>query len=204
MKLILEETCFALLVAALAVWAPPIPVPAVVLIVLLLGFSFVPALSRPAGEGRLRRDRCLVLIGVFLLSVSVGFPPAAEATGWWPAVVASLMLLCGLYLTLKDRCPWSRMRREATLAAVVLLLASGAVAAMLRGILAFRSTRAIAPGSVDFLLCMLVWLAAWFGLDAVLRGARDWQKPGAAAWLLDRRHSLGLAAGLLVVLLRTG
>jgi hypothetical protein len=199
---ILPEACFVLLLAAFAVWAPPPSVPAAVLTMLLLALAFVPALSRPAGEGRLRRDRVLVLVCWFLLSTSVRFLPEAGLTGWWPAAGASLILLGGLYVALRDRFPFSRMRREATLAAVVLILASGAVAGMLRGVLAFRSTRAIAPGSVDFLLCLPVWLAAWFGLDAVLRGAPGSQKPGVVFWLFDHRHPLGLAVCLLIILVR--
>ncbi len=202
MRFLLQEAGFALPLAALAVWAPPPALPAAVLTLLLLALTLVPGLSRPAGEGRLRRDRVLVLVCFFLLSTSVRFPPQMGPTGWWPAAVASLLLLCGGYLAWRDRFPFSRMRREVTLAALVLLLSSGAVAGMLRGVLAFRSTRAIAPGSVDFLLCLPVWLAAWFGLDAILRGARGSQQPGAAFWLFDHRHPVGLAACLLVILLR--
>jgi hypothetical protein len=73
---------------------------------------------------------------------------------------------------LKHRFPWSRLRGEVALAAVVLLVMSGAVAGLFRGVLALRSSEAIAPGSVDFLLVALVWVAAGFGLDACLRRLR--------------------------------
>jgi hypothetical protein len=202
-RLFLAEACFALWLAAFALWAPLPPAPAIILSVLLLGLAFVPALSRPAGEGRLRKDRIPVLISVFLLSTSIRFPPAEGFAGWWPAAVALPVLLCGLYLTLKERFPWSRTRREVTLSAAVLLAASAAVAGMFRGVLAFRSSQAIAPGDVDFLLVALVWAAAWFGLDAVFRSARESREPGAAAWLFDRRHPLGLGICLLVILLRS-
>ena len=77
------------------------------------------------------------------------------------------------HITLKHRFPWSRLRREVALAAVVLLVASGAVAGLFRGVLALRSSGAIAPGSVDFLLVALVCVAAGFGLDACLRRVHD-------------------------------
>jgi hypothetical protein len=201
----LAEAVFALLVAGLAVWAPLPPVPAVVLLVLLLGFSFLPGIGRPVGEGRLRRDHLLVLVGVFFLSTSVRPPSVEEASGWWPAAVAFLLVLVGLFLTLKDRpAGWSRLRREVFLAALILLVLSGAAAGMLRGILEFRSSRAIAPGGVDFLLVMLIWAGAWFGLDAYFRQTRDMQKPGVAAWLFNRRHQLGMGVCLLVMLVRSG
>jgi hypothetical protein len=199
------EGCFALLVVALAVWAPLPPVPAVALLVLLLGLSFLPGIGRPAGEGKLRRDHFLVLMCVFLMSSSVRLPLAEEVTGWWPAVVAFLLVLAGLLRALKDRpVGWGRLRREMALAVVVLLVLSAAAAGMLRGVLAFRSTRAIAPGSLDFLPVMFIWAGAWFGLDAYFRGVRDSTKLGVAAWLFNHRHPLGLGVCLLVILVRSG
>ena len=203
MILVFAEACFALLVAAAAIRAPLPPVPALVLLVLLAGLSLVPALARPAGEGRLRRDRLLVLPCLFLLTLSVRFP-AEDLAGWWPALTAFLLALCGLFSVFRDRFPWSRLRTEVTLGAAVLLVASGAVAVMLHGVLALRSTMAIAPGSLNFLLVLPVWLGAWFGLDAHLRGMRDSSRPGVPAWLFNRRHSLGLLICLAVILLRTG
>jgi hypothetical protein len=196
---LLAETCFVLLIAALAIRAPLPPLPALVLVILLVGLSFLSA--REDGQGRLRRDRIPVLLCLFLLSVSVKFPPL-DFVGWWPAAVAALLLLCGLFCALKDRFPWSRLRKEMTLSAVLLLVLSAAVAGMLRGVLAFRSSGAIAPGGVDFLLVLPVWLGSWFGLDAVFRRARDLKKPGAAAWLFNHRHPLGLSVCLLIILLR--
>jgi len=196
---LLAETCFLLLIAALAVFAPLPPPPALLLSVLLLGLSFLPA--REGGQGRLRRDRIPLLLCLFLLSLSVRFPPS-DLAGWWPAAVALLLLLCGLFRVRKDRFPWSRMRKEITLSAVLLLVLSVAVAGMLRGLLAFRSSGAIAPGGVGFLLVLPVWLGAWFGLDAILRRARDLKKPGAAAWLFNHRHPLGLCVCFLIILLR--
>ena len=199
--MVVAEAVFALLVAAMAIWAPLPPLPALVLFVLLLGLSLLPALARPVGEGRLRPDRVLILLGLFLLTLSVRFPPE-DIAGWWPAAVAFLLVLCGLLCLLRDRFSWSRMRREVTLGALVLVVLSGAVAGMLRGVLAFRSSREIAPGSVNFLFCLLVWTAAWFGLDAYFRGVRDSQKPGWSTRLFNRRHQLGLLVCLAVILLR--
>lgn len=195
------EACFALLLAALAIRAPVPPLPALVLFILLLGSSFLSAPEGPAGQGRLRRDRIPVLLCLFLLSVSVRLPPL-DLAGWWPAAVAALLLLCGLFCVLKDRFPWSRLRTEVTLSAVLLLVLSAGVAGMLRGVLAFRSSQVIAPGGVDFLLVLPVWLGAWFGLDAIFRRARDLKKPGAVAWLINHRHPLGLCVCLLIILLR--
>jgi hypothetical protein len=198
---LLAETCFVLLIAALAIRAPLPPLPALALVILLLGLSFLSAREVPAGQGRLRRDRVSLLLCLFLLSVSVRFPPL-ELAGWWPAALAALLFFCGLFCVLRDRFPWSRMRKEMTLSAVLLLLLSAAAAGMLRGVLAFRSSGAIAPGGVDFLLVLPVWLGSWFGLDAVFRRARDLKKPGAAAWLFNHRHPLGLSVCLLIILLR--
>jgi hypothetical protein len=196
-----SEACFALLIAALAILAPLPPLPALVLSILLLGWSFLSA--REDRQGRLRRDRIPVLLCLFLLSLSVRLPPA-DLAGWWPAAVALLLLLCGLFCVLKDRFPWSRIRKEVTLSAVLLLVLSLAVAGMLRGVLAFRSSGAITPGGVGFLLVLPVWLGAWFGLDAHLRRVRNAPRPGAAHWFLNHRHSLGLGICLLVILLRAG
>jgi hypothetical protein len=198
---LLSETCFALLIAALAIFAPLPPLPAMVLFILLLGLSFLSTREGPAGQGRLRRDRIPILLCLFLLSLSVRLPPS-DLAGWWPAAVAALLFLCGLFCVLKDRFPWSRLRREMTLSAVLLLVLSIAVAGMLRGVLAFRSSQVIAPGGVDFLLVLPVWLGAWFGLDAILRRARDLEKPGVATWLVNHRHPLGLCVCFLIILLR--
>jgi hypothetical protein len=135
-----------------------------------------------------------VLAGLFLLSTWIRFPPGEGISGWWPAGVAGLLLAVGLYLTLKHRLLWSRLRREATLAVVVLLVISGAVAGLFRGVLALRSSGAIAPGSVDFLLVALVWAAAGFGLDACLRRV--------PVGLFKFLNPVGLGVCLAVILLR--
>ena len=67
---------------------------------------------------------------------------------------------------------------------------------MFRGVLAFRTSGVIAPGSVDFLLVALVWAAAGFGLDACLR-----RVPNGLFKLLN---PVGLGICLLVLLIRSG
>jgi len=143
----------------------------------VLWFTLGASLAAVREPGRLcellRVGHFAVMLGLFLLSTLINFPPKEGVAGWWPAGVAGLLLLVGLYLTLKHRRPWSRMRRESILAVVVLLVLSAATAGLFRGVLAFRSSGEIAPGSVDFLLVALVWTAAGFGLDACLRRVHD-------------------------------
>jgi hypothetical protein len=200
------DALFVVLLAGLAIWAPAPALPVLVLLLLVWGVCLLPAMGRAVPRGHLRRDLVFTLLGLFLLAMPVG-RLSGGARLWWVVATAGLLVILGVANTLTDRRQgqgFSRLRKELTLATVVLLAASVLVGAVARGLLAFRSTMAIPPGSLDFLVVMSIWAGAWFGLDSALRRMSVSKAPGFPGWLWNRRHCLGLVLVCGLIYLREG
>jgi len=186
------------LLAGLSVFAPA-PGPCVlVLLIVVVGLSLLPAWGREVPAGHLGRDRVLLLLGLFLLAMPL--PTTGAALGWAISIAAMLFVL-GWVNRLKKQPNWRGQgrQREIALTALVLLVASAGTAGVTRGVLAFRSTMKIPPGSLEFLVVMAIWAGAWFGLDSALRESGPRVGRG---FLWDRRYSLGLILVCGIIYLR--
>ena len=203
----LFDTVFIAVLTGLSFFAPVPSTTVLVLMIGVLSLSLLPAMSREVPPGHLRRDRILILLGLFLLAMSVRLQTPGGASLWWALASAGLLVVLGGINTLNDhrqKLPWSRRRREMALTALVLLAASSLVGAAARGVLAFRSTMAIPPGSLDFLISMAIWAGAWFGFDSGMRRPATDSASGRAGWLWDRRYSLGLILVCGIIYVREG
>jgi putative effector of murein hydrolase LrgA (UPF0299 family) len=167
---------------------------------LLLLFSLLPALSRHPKPGRLRRDRALVIGGLFLLLV-----PGVARLDLWAALPACGFLIIGLLGFVSKRRgaqAWSRGHLDILLAGVITMVTVSAIAGADRAIMAYLATAPKFPGRVDFLVPMAVWACVWFGLDTHLRSLPGGPGTGFSNWAWDRRHQLGLCCAVAALLAR--
>jgi hypothetical protein len=190
--------------AASIVWAPADP-RALVLVLALVALTWVPWVSRSAGEGGLGLDQGLVLLSLFLLSWPLTLP--ASRGFLFITAIAGFACISGLVIATirrRETGKWVSSRMTVFLASLVAILATVSMAGAARALLALRSTSPLVPGRLDFVWPMLVWAGIWFGLDAHFRDRVVSKKKGVAGWFRDRRHGMGVAVAAVVLLCGAG
>jgi hypothetical protein len=162
--------------------------------------------SKEILPGRLRPDRLVAILGLFLIGVPMVSRPANSLEFWWLVGSSALLVVCGLVQIFgcpREEKDWHRARKEGFLAGLLALLACGALAGAAYLLLVARSTSPMAPARFDFFYALLIFGGIWFGLDVHLRGCKSVKSISLFSSLFDARHSMALSAAILVMLCRT-